>query len=72
MDERKWISLMLTNKTCILAIADAHTGRDVGPTSHLRLAMSTYNINCKKPCSNLEKLKDELPTIRNQNSCMHL
>jgi len=49
MDERKWISLMITNQICILAIADIHTGTDVGPTSQLGLAMSTFNINCKKP-----------------------
>jgi hypothetical protein len=49
MDERNWISLMVTNKTCILAIIDAHTGRDVGLTSHLGLVMSTFNINCKNP-----------------------
>lgn len=68
----KWISLMISKQTCILAIADAHTGTDVGPTSQLGLAMSTFNINCNKPWSNLEKLWRELPTISNQNCCMHL
>jgi hypothetical protein len=49
MDERKWISLMISNQTYILVIADAHIGRYVGPTSQLGLPISTYNINCKKP-----------------------
>ena len=39
---------MITNQTCIFAIADAHTGTDVGPTSQLGLAMSTFNTNCEK------------------------
>jgi hypothetical protein len=40
---------MISNQTCILARADAHTGKDVGPASQLGLAMSTFNINCTKP-----------------------
>jgi hypothetical protein len=47
---------MITDQTCILAIHDEQTGTDVGLALQLGYAMSTINVNCKKPLNNLQKL----------------